>query len=746
MLATTLSEYLADYGNELVSQLERAAEPLSRSGLGRVNVELLREPMSAQWDRINAALACWEAGRQSAILSAAPGTGKTIMSMVAVHSKANGSPYRALVVCPPHLTTKWRREIQMTLPGAVVKIVNHYSDILAMKGKSPEGPEWFVISNNRAKLGAEWKPAYSKDHRGLLRCPNCNGIVWKNKVDKRAADLVPANHADLEKRQHRCSHCDEALFQWKGGLDRWPVAHLINRKLRHEFEFLILDEAHEMRSENTAAGHISAQLSSSIRYKLWLTGTLLNGYALSVFPMCFRAMPQNVLDEGFQWGQSLDFARRYGRIETTTTYKDDGSSNRQSQGQSKTTAVRVRPGIVPSLYGDCLIENTIFCQLSDLGFQLPPLAEILEPVPMDAEMASAYERLENDVRSNVNSMIAKGNKGALSAMLNTLLGWVDHPYQFGRIGYQSDEGFVVVADPPDLDAETIRAKEARLIEIVKDNKARGRQCWVYVQMTDKHDIQERLKKLLQAEGLTCEILRSKSVPTDKREAWIYKHGKSDVIISHPALVQTGLDLFDVGGNHNFATLIFYETGYQLDTLRQAACRAHRIGQTLDCEVWYLYYAQTMQASAVNLMARKTAAAQAVEGKFSAEGLASLTAGSESPAIQLARMLVDKTKAPSPVKSIAKAKAEAVPAAKPVKVKGRLSDRQMLDILLQYPAMIEKELEGESAGTVAKGRAKWRFTRMLSYVRDLPHEYQAEFSEKVNVGALRKLFELTPAMA
>src|SRR5439155_1721737 len=45
----------------------------------------------------------------------------------------------------------------------------------------------------------------------------------------------------------------------------------------------------------------------------------------------------------------------------------------------------------------------------------------------------------------------------------------------------------------------------------------------------------------------------------RREAWIAEHGPTlDVIISHPRLVETGLDLFDKAGRHNFPTICFFE--------------------------------------------------------------------------------------------------------------------------------------------------------------------------------------------
>jgi hypothetical protein len=147
--------------------------------------------------------------------------------------------------------------------------------------------------------------------------------------------------------------------------------------------------------------------------------------------------------------------------------------------------------------------------------------------------------------------------------------------------------------------------------------------WLYVQFTDRHPVQDRLERLLAQAGFRVGLLRS-SVPLARREAWISQHGpKLDLVISHPRLVETGLDLFDKAGRYNFPTLCFYETGYNLFTLRQASRRSWRIGQTKPCRIVYLHYDGTMQARALALMGKKLTAALALEGTFSSEGLVAM---------------------------------------------------------------------------------------------------------------------------
>ena len=145
----------------------------------------------------------------------------------------------------------------------------------------------------------------------------------------------------------------------------------------------------------------------------------------------------------------------------------------------------------------------------------------------------------------------------------------------------------------------------------------------------------RLAHVLGNAGFRVAVLRS-TVPTDKREAWYEKQLKEgvEVVICHPKLVETGLDLLA------FPTLYFYETGYSLHTLRQASRRSWRIGQHLPVRVKFLAYSGTMQETCIRHMGKKMLVALMMEGKFSGEGLQSLDAN-EDLLSAMARELVEK---------------------------------------------------------------------------------------------------------
>jgi hypothetical protein len=152
---------------------------------------------------------------------------------------------------------------------------------------------------------------------------------------------------------------------------------------------------------------------------------------------------------------------------------------------------------------------------------------------------------------------------------------------------------------------------------------------------------KRLETIIRKAGFSVKVLDADKVPTRGRKAWIATTAPGvDVLVSHPQPVQTGLSLLDAARKtFNFPSLLHYETGYNPYVLRQASRRSWRIGQTLPCRTYYFYYAESLQSKAMGLMAQKIAASLALEGQFSAEGLAAMCADSGSLTMELAKSLV-----------------------------------------------------------------------------------------------------------
>jgi hypothetical protein len=669
-----LDDYMLTYGALLGKQAERALQPLHVPGRDALpSMDLVRDPFEAQAHVIEAARKALT--RQKALLMVGEmGTGKTLMGIGAIHVHAQGRLYRALVFSPGQLVHKWEREIRETLGDVEVIQLKTWEALLRLdRTKKPGRAQWYVIARDRAKLGAKWQPAYHPSKHcvdGFLRCPQCglrlvtedreplqlgrpakNGQagtgLWKRRLKCERVLTNDRGKNDPEREQgcRLVEGCGSPLWQMTGELWRYEPALFIKRRLRGFFDYLILDEVHEEKGSDTAQGHAAGALASACRKVIALTGTLIGGYAEHLRPLLFRLSPRSLVQEGLGWSNVTAFNERYGRIETRITERSGvrGEDNRMSRG-SKTTIKSVKPGVMPMLFGKHLIDKTVFLSLNEVADNLPSLEEECLSVRMDSEQAVAYRRdVEEPLATAIKEMMKRRDRRLLGAMLQTLLAYPDYPFGWGPIGYFDAEsgGYVTVARPPNLPDNVIRPKERALLDLVGAEKAKGRKAWVYVQFNDKHDVQGRLEKLLLQAGFKVEVLRA-SVPLARREEWIAEHAPQlDVVISHPRLVETGLDLFDKGGRHNFPTICFYETGYNLFTLRQASRRSWRIGQRETCRIVYFYYEGTMQERAMALMGKKLTAAQALEGTFSSEGLVALAGEDANVEIALARSLVER---------------------------------------------------------------------------------------------------------
>jgi Type III restriction enzyme, res subunit len=671
----TLDSYLARYGRLLARQAEGSMRPLHIPGRDPCRIaKLKRQPFEAQAHVIAAGAKALKRDRSLLVIGEC-GSGKSTMGIGIAHTHAEGQPYRALIFAPGQLVQKWARELRETLPDVQVVQLESWRDCVALyrqhyklrqeptkdrlevSWEKPKKPTWYIIARDRAKLGAKWRPAFvHKPKDDALYCPKCGQrLVKKGKTDDSAGEEanVLLKVEDLARRRLKCHYkpegkpvCGEPLWQYTSELKRFEPARFIHKRLPNFFDYAICDEAHETKSPDSAQGNALGSIAAGCKRTLALSGTLIGGFAEHVRPLLLRLAPSSLIQEGFGWKNSMEFSEVYGRIETRVTERSGGDSNswgegnRQSRGNTRSTSKYTRPGIMPTLFGRHLMKTAVFLGLDEVAANLPSLEEIVLGVPMDPEVSDAYQHVQEKMEAVIKDMVRKGNRKFLGAFLQTLLAYPDHPYGWKDVGYYERDTFVPVVRPPNFDARTIRPKEEEILKIIAKEVAEGRQVWVYTTMTGEKDTADRLEELITKRGYRCEVLRS-TVELKRREEWIAKHGpRSQCIISHPKLVETGLDLFDKDGSHNFSTLVFYQTGYNLFTLRQASRRSWRIGQRLPCRVYYLYYADTMQARAMSLMGKKLSAAHAIEGKFSSDGLVALS-GDDGVEMALAKSLADQ---------------------------------------------------------------------------------------------------------
>ncbi|HLW53449.1 MAG TPA: helicase-related protein [Candidatus Angelobacter sp.] len=605
------------------------------------------------------------------------------MSLGAIHVHSAGRSYTSIAMVPPHLVEKWAREAIQTLPGIRVFMVDdlrnggdpkipHGINEVRMQGKRVvrkglhatltdlrlrnsflsarkrwaaicPGPCVFIVGRERAKLGYFWRHAF-----GIPRCGPYSGCV----VNPETGAPVTVNEERLLSSDFKDTKISETIAERSGQpcrsqfvplwqadrekIQREAPIDFIGRYLHGFFDYAICDEMHQLAGD-TAQGNALGTLASCADRLVGLTGTLMGGYAKDLYNLLWRFESAKMKQKGFVWGSSgcSSFVQDYGVLETIETIEpvDNDCSDAKV-----TTVVKQKPGASPLLFGEFLMHLCAFVFLEDIADKLPAYQETLVAVPMDPEMQEAYTELEEDITACLKEN--RKNRSVISKMLNSLLLYPDHPFGLGTIyGKRRNQDrqweTFVIAQPKDLPQDRLYSKERRLIEMVRAELAEGRLCHVFAVYTKKRDVTARISAILEGAGIRTAVIKA-SVPTTQREAW-YARKVADgvqVVIGHPKLVETGLDLLD------FPTLMFYETGYSLHTLRQSSRRSWRIGQRRPVRVFFLCQEGTMQTKCLRLMGKKLLVALTLEGKFAGEGLHDIEEDDDMLAA-MARELVQK---------------------------------------------------------------------------------------------------------
>ena len=641
-----LAEFIDTYRDAIAQRVVESYPPRYRpSENGRSLPALLRSPLGAQADAIRAAALSLDTHRGTTVVGEM-GTGKTFIAASAAHMAGFR---RVLVLCPPHLTRKWKREVEETVPDARALIVASITDLERLRLSHGPGPLFVVMSRERAKLSYRWLPAVVErwatvDGR-LVRdeetlhpirvpcCPDCFTPI----VDK---DGLPLTLKDLARRKRSCDECGSALWQADhSGPKRYPLADYVKHRLRGFFDLLIGDEVHEYKGRGSAQGIAAGILADACGKSLSLSGTLMGGYSSTLFHLLYRFSPE--IRSEFGRGEESRWIERYGFVEHTIG-RDDGESledGRTSRRRKYRKVIRERPGLAPAALFH-LIGASIFLRLADVASGLPPYEERVLLSSMNDEedstglsQRSAYDSVFETLRAALTEALAKGSKRLLATYLQTLLAYPDGCTR-GETVFDPESQEVLIQVPP-LSEEKLYPKEQALVDLVAAERLQGRRVLVYATHTGTRDITERMEEFLSRHGFKVAVMKADAVAPERREAWVAQRVEEgvDVLICHPRLVQTGLDLVE------FPTICWYETDYSVYTMRQASRRSWRIGQTQPVQVVFMAYRNTLQADALQLVAKKLQSSLAVEGELPEDGLAAYGDDGDDLMLALARKIV-----------------------------------------------------------------------------------------------------------
>ena len=237
-----LSDFVSEFKGSLLQSLSRSNPPVylpEDMSFERQSIldSLKRKPFKAQANVVQAvAKLLLDKNEPAAIINAEMGTGKTMMAIAVaavLHYEANFR--RNLIISPPHLVYKWRREILETLPNARVWVLNGPDTLVKLLklrqelqlGVVSNVPEFYVLGRVRMRMGYHWrhslksKSVYKKqnvhDEHGETQtrylkidcaaCPDCYSIC----KDDNGEPILFHDFIHREQREY-CEHCDSPLW------------------------------------------------------------------------------------------------------------------------------------------------------------------------------------------------------------------------------------------------------------------------------------------------------------------------------------------------------------------------------------------------------------------------------------------------------------------------------------------------------------------------------------------------------
>lgn len=730
-----LNDYLANFGETLAEKIQSSFKPKFIPGedsydnytnfvddfmYHEADIELFEAQKSIIQATVNNLKV-----NDATFVIAEMGSGKTSMG-AAIPYAHNANKYKGfntVVVCPSHLTIKWKREVEERIPNAKAYIVNDFKELIELepklRNKKKVENTYVILSKERAKMSYDKRPAaiWSKSKKTFV-CPDCGQALYtieyegsgryrtKNKIcfnelsmarqlavngkcmnevskwneAEKKYDIVrcnadlwgPLNRDDQNhewfklgsegwiQKQHIIS-TTEGLLNKTGKLNKkesallkklmepynemlageeptttykgpkkYSIAKYIRERMNGIFDYCLVDEAHQAKGLSEQ-GQAVADLISASKKSVLLTGTLLNGYADGLYYLLWRTVPHIMRKEGFRFEDEGEFARLYGVHSRERRYALGAGGRRERQvGSMKEKRL---PGVSPLVFTKFLLENAVFLSLSDMSNGLPGYEEIPIPVGMDADLMTAYNDFENAFREYAAPRRGQSRR-SMGPFLQALTAYPDCPHIISPI--TNPENGEVVYMPRELPKEQ-RNKEERLLSLVQERLEAGEKVLIYYSFINKTDTGNSLLNMLEENGITAFEMKSNIAP-DKREEWVEKHLEKgmEVMICNPSLVETGLDLLE------FTSIIFYQMGYNLFTMRQASRRSWRLSQSKDVKVYFMYYQNSIQEQAISLMATKLQAAMAIEGKFSEEGLRAMS-NNEDLLTQIANNVVEGIK-------------------------------------------------------------------------------------------------------
>ncbi|MFS0783436.1 helicase-related protein [Bacillus sp. 1P06AnD] len=580
---------------------------------------------------------------------------------------------RVLVIAPSNVLPKWATsEIPKVIKKQLftTRIISNTNEALEYVRQVKQNPrvpkgliEFVLVSTDRMKLaaqgyvlGSKWD---SKNHvwrspdtgKALLKHTKKKGesaedavagwvdVIEKPKLPPTPADIIKSRKAgtllpnglpkdyvikwkpdirnlqeDYDGKTNR-SLARPARKEWgetHGGA-RWMIADIFQKHLRNHFHMAIYDEIHQMKASDSGRGLALAKMLQSCRKSFFLTGTLTNGSSSSIQALIWRAFAGEMLKEGITYSTSKEqWAQRYGVLEKIVTQHDgDKNVGVHTNRKKETVIVKERPGISPKLLANYLFDKSTFLDLADLQVPMVEFNEIPVVVDLDDDHLEEYKKLHSDLYTNAIHYQREMGTAAWSHFNPVTINYADQPQKGAEVQYVARDGVLLDTVVAKAFPKSYRtAKERALLKHVEKEVRDKRRCIIFTNYTGGYKTNERLKSILEEQGIACEIMNDKVKVADRFE-WLDYQAKTgkEVLIMNMRLIEVGLDLME------FPTLMFYQLNDDINVVRQASKRSHRLGQHRACKVMFFVANNTNQLTQFQRLMSRRIAAMIVEGRI-----------------------------------------------------------------------------------------------------------------------------------
>lgn len=576
----TVSQYLSSFGISIADKIKNQFTPLFDPVKENVCKEIeniddcifantgyrLYDAQKAVAEAVKRRIAT----HQPALIVAECGSGKTKIgatAMMANHISMGKAKTINIVMCPAHVTEKWVREIEETLPNTHGVIVRDIAQLSKVYEAYLQGDSSVVVilSKERARDGYMRYPAviWSKAKRAFL-CPDCGMVIEMPVIaDDGSKYMTTADGTFFQKenlKNHKCADCGSVLWaplvsnslrkNWHkiggfgyvyrphisryrtrnkqvieqlhcimadtepalvGAYRRYLISTYIKKKMQNCFDTFLCDELHEYNNDS-GQGEAMAEFFSSCKHFIGMTATLVNSYATGIFYLLYRLMPRFMKLDKKDYSSLHEFAYEYGVTESTFEIEEaDYNANRRTTVRKK--AERVKPGVSPLIYSRFLLQSAVFLSLMDMGKDLPEYEEIPTPLSMDTEVSFEYNRIKTGIKKIMREDLKLARK-IQSAYMNLLTVYPDQPYEQRPIicPFTGEE----LISPANIGSYSDKSeKDLKVLSLVKDKIANGENVLIYTSWV-RIDSQKKLCEMLESEGISCAVLPATVKPENEK--------------------------------------------------------------------------------------------------------------------------------------------------------------------------------------------------------------------------------------